>query len=345
MRLLVVAVLVGGCGAALDEPDLGPPPAPRSATASAATPANGINPRLLRRFKPLRTIDPDTDPVALARVELGKELFFDKRMSQSGTVACNSCHALDRGGADHSPTSTGVAGKVGSRNAPTVLNAAWHMAQFWDGRAPDIEAQAKGPILNPDEMAMRTPAAVVHKLEAIPGYVEAFRAAFPGEPMDFDHVARAIAAFEETLVTPARWDRYLRGDRTALTKTEIDGLKLFADVGCVQCHTGELVGASMFQRVGVIEPWPNQNDLGRYGITRQPADKMVFKVPSLRNVVMTGPYFHDGSVSDLHEAVRMMGKHQLGTELTPDEVKSIVAWLGALSGKLAPGTMTPPKLP
>jgi cytochrome c peroxidase len=339
MKLVVWVAIVAGCGGHLDEPDLGPAPPSRS-----AQPAVAINPRLLRRFKPLRELPEEADPVEVARIALGKQLFFDPRLSRTGSVACSSCHPLDRGGADGRPTSVGVGGKVGLRNAPTVYNAAWHVAQFWDGRAADLEAQARVPLLSPDEMAMRSPAEVVKVLESVPGYVAEFRVAFPGEPLDFDHVVRALAAFEETLATPARWDRYLRGDHGALAKPEVEGLKLFANIGCVQCHTGELVG-SMFQRVGVVEPWPNQRDQGRFAITKRPDDQMVFKVPTLRNVAMTGPYFHDGSVASLDEAVRLMARHQLGAELPAADVTAIVAWLGALTGEPPTEASSPPILP
>jgi len=182
-------------------------------------------------------------------------------------------------------------------------------------------------------MAMLSPPEVTAVLRAIPGYAPAFAAAFPAQVVDFDHAIRAIAAFERTLSTPGRWDRYLAGDATALTPGELDGLKVFADVGCVQCHTGELVGGSMFQKVGLIEPWPNQQDQGRFEVTHLAADRMVFKVPSLRNVAITAPYFHDGSVDDLPTAVREMGEHQLGVDLSDAEIASIVQWLGSLTGE------------
>ena len=334
-------VAAAACGGTPDAPDLGPPPAARQVPV-----ASEINPRLLRRFKPLRALaDHREDPVLIARAELGKQLFFDPRLSRDGAHACNSCHRLDRGGADQRPLSLGVGDKRGARNTPTVYNAAWHVAQFWDGRASSLEEQVRGPIFNPDEMAMRTAAEVVQVIERIPGYVAGFRRAFPGEPLDFERVTRAIAAFEQTLATPSRWDRYLRGDRTALTRAELDGLKLFADVGCVQCHTGELVGASMFQKIGVAEQWPNQADPGRYAVTRRPEDRMVFKVPSLRNVAVTAPYFHDGSVAELAEAVRMMGRFQLGAELTGHEVELILAWLRTLTGEPPRAVIQPPALP
>lgn len=336
-RSVVVLALSGavGCSDAQggEVPDLGPP-APTAAIGNL-----DFNPRLLRRFRPLR----EAPVEAAAEVALGKMLFFDPRLSHDGDLSCNSCHPLDRGGTDHSSVSLGTDGQRGKRNAPTVFNAATQIAQFWDGRAADLEHQASGPILSSSEMAMRDAEAVARTLRVIPGYVAAFGRAFPGEPIDLPHVSRAIAAFERTLVTPSRWDRFLAGDRSALSHTEQLGLKLFADIGCIQCHTGELVGASMFQRAGRVAPWPNQLDQGRFEITHDDADRMVFKVPSLRNVASTAPYFHDGSAATLRTAIAMMARYQIGTELTPPEIAAIEAWFRALDA--APHQIDPPTLP
>jgi cytochrome c peroxidase len=345
-----IVVVAAGCrGADPGAPDLGPhPPAVAPAQARPkAMDSNAINPRLLRRFKPIEPLTTNTTEVERLRVLLGKQLFFDKRLSLHRDTACATCHPLDQGGTDQRATSRGDRGKLGTRNAPTVYNAAWHVAQFWDGRAHTIEDQAKMPILNPDEMAMRTPQDVTAVLRRVAGYVREFTAAFPGEPAatDFEHAVTAIVAFERTLMTPSRWDRYLRGDLAALTPAELDGLKLFADVGCVQCHTGELLGGSMFQHVGVAHPWPDQDDQGRFAITHDVNDRMVFKVPSLRNVTVTAPYFHDGRTGSLPDAVRMMAKYQLDTELTDVEVASIVSWLGTLTGVLSPEVVAAPALP
>lgn len=336
--LAVVLVLSGlvGCGNAEggEAPFLGPPPPP--GPSSLAAPALDLNPRLLRRFRPLGA--PDVS--SADEVALGRMLYFDNRLSRHHDVSCNSCHPLDRGGADSRPVSLGSAGKRGTRNAPSTYNIGSHIALFWDGRAATLEVQAVGPLV--DEMATdrRT---VTTTLKAIPGYVAAFSRAYPNEAIDLEHVTRAIAAFERTLVTPSRWDRFLQGDRTALSHAEQLGLKVFADTGCVQCHTGELVGASMFQKVGIIEKWPNQKDQGRYDVTKLDTDRMVFKVPSLRNVTRSGPYFHDGSVSTLRGAIAMMGKYQVGVDLTGDEVTAIETWLGSLDG--APSHVDPPTLP
>jgi cytochrome c peroxidase len=337
-RLIVVAALLSGgvgCGDAEGVPFLGPSPPPSPATIAHAD----LNPRMLRRFRSLRapTIE-NSDQVAL-----GKMLYFDPRLSRNHDISCNTCHPLDRHGTEDRATSIGSSGKPGKRNAPTVLNAATQIAQFWDGRAVDLETQAKSPILDANEMGMGEPHLVSLKLQRVPGYVAAFGRAFPGEPINLDHVARAIAAFERTLVTPSRWDRFLEGDPNAISRNERNGLKLFADIGCVQCHTGELVGGSMFQKVGIVEAWPNQTDLGRYGVTHVETDQMVFKVPTLRNVTQTAPYFHDGSVAKLSTAIQMMGKYQLGVELTAEEVASIEVWLKALDGTSGP--IAPPTLP
>lgn len=337
--VVVAALLSGAVGCSDDDetdvPFLGPPPPPSPATIAHAD----LNPRMLRRFRPLQAPSIENGD----QVALGKMLYFDPRLSRNQDISCNTCHPLDRHGAEDRATSIGSSGKPGKRNAPTVFNAATHIAQFWDGRAADLEAQAKEPILDADEMAMVEPHLVSLQLQHILGYVAAFGRAFPGEPINLDHVARAIAAFERTLVTPSRWDRFLEGDSNAMSRSERAGLKLFADVGCVQCHTGELVGASMFQKVGIVEAWPNQTDQGRYEVTHLDADQMVFKVPSLRNVSQTAPYFHDGSVARLSTAIAMMGKHQLGVALTREEVASIETWLKVLDGTSGP--IAPPTLP
>ncbi|MBL0213819.1 MAG: hypothetical protein IPQ07_08045 [Myxococcales bacterium] len=328
--ILTYIVLLGGCHSAerTQVVDLGPAPVSQVANKEVAS----INPRLLRRFKPLQVVPRDTAPSAVARVALGTQLFFDPRLSSAGDTSCHTCHSFERGGADPRPTSPGPQGG-GTRNAPTVYNAAWHVAQFWDGREPDVEHQAGAPILNSKEMGMRDAAEVTQVLRSIPGYRAEFLAAFGPDSVDFAHATQAIAAFERTLHTPSRWDTYLRGDHHALTPPELEGLKVFSDVGCIDCHTGELVGGSMFQRAGVVEPWPNQADQGRFAITHVETDRMVFKVPSLRNVTLTAPYFHDGSVPRLPDAIRMMGKYELGIELSDKEVTAVVAWLGALAGQ------------
>jgi cytochrome c peroxidase len=345
----VAVVLSLGCSERPKD-DRAPAPTPPAAAAAitAAPSASEVNPRLLRRFQALpASFDDEKNGRTAEKVDLGRTLYFDPRLSKDGDLSCNSCHALDDYGVDHQRFSTGQAKQHGKRNAPTVYNAAGHFAQFWDGRAPNVEAQALGPILNPVEMAMPDGAHVVAALKAVPTYADAFRAAFPGEadPVTFENVGRAIGAFERGLVTPGRWDDFLRGNSSALTAAEKDGLKTFLNVGCMVCHTGAFVGGSMFERVGVVEPWPNQSDRGRQQITNVPADAMMFKVPTLRNVEHTAPYFHDGSAATLEEAVRMMGRHQLGLEMSDTEVGSIVTWLKSLTGQPAPDYVKRPVLP
>lgn len=328
--------------------------------ASAATPPSSVstsltidsseevNPRLLRRFQPLpKSLGRDNSPASPAEIGLGKQLFYEARLSKTGTMSCNSCHDLASYGVDHTRTSKGGEGVFGRRNAPTVYNAAGEFVQFWDGRAPDVEGQAKGPILNPIEMGMPSAAAVVKVLRGIPGYVTAFEAAYPGaaDAVTYDNVGRAIGAFERTLVTPGRWDEYLAGNRAALTPAEKKGLKTFLNVGCMVCHTGAFVGGSMFERAGAVEPWPNQDDKGREEVSKTAGDAMMFKVPSLRNVEKTAPYFHDGSVATLEDAVHMMGKHQLGLDLSSEETGAIVTWLKSLTGELPQDALVKPTLP
>jgi cytochrome c peroxidase len=343
-----VCVVASACGA--DDaaaPDLGPRPAPSRSQARIKPGTDPINPRLLRRFKPIEPFAPDASDAGRLRVQIGKQLFFDKRLSQRRDTACVTCHPLERGGTDGRVKSRGSHGALGTRNVPTVFNAAWHVAQFWDGRAHSSEEQARMAPLDPDEVGGQSPDAITAVLRGIPGYVSELTAAFPGDksPVDFDHAVTAIVAFERTLITPSRWDRYLRGESDALSSAELDGLKLFSDIGCVQCHTGMLLGGSMFQRAGVAHPWPDQTDQGRFAITHDDNDRMVFKVPSLRNVVLTSPYFHDGSTASLAEAVRIMAKYQLDTDLSPAEIDSIIAWLHTLTGVPAPGAIAKPELP
>ena len=219
--------------------------------------------------------------------------------------------------------------------------------QFWDGRVPTIEEQAKGPITNPVEMAMPSGSVAVEVLKSIPEYVALFGQSFPNEkdPITYNNMAQAIGAFERGLVTPARWDAFLKGDQSALSDAEKSGFNTFAAVGCQWCHNGPYVGGGAYQKLGVMKPWPNQKDTGRYQVTKDEVDMMVFKVPSLRNIQKTGPYFHDGSVATLDEAVRDMGSLQRGVELTPAQVKSIETWMNALTGPIPTGYIQPPTLP
>ena len=320
----------------------------KPAHAAEAETASSVNPRLLRRFEPLRKrMDIEVGPELPARIDLGRKLYFDTRLSKNHDFSCNSCHKLELNGADNEVTSKGHRGQRGARNSPTVYNAAGLASQFWDGRAATVEEQAGGPILNPLEMAMPDEASVVRVLKSIPEYVSAFATAFPAtkDPVTFVNVGRAIGAFERGLTTPSRWDEFLQGNRKALSEAEVQGFRTFTNLGCMVCHTGELVGGSMYQKVGVVEAWPNQSDLGRYVVTKNEADRMVFRVPTLRNVTRTAPYFHDGSAKTLPQAVKMMGKHQLGIELGEAETASIIAWLDSLTGALPTAYIEPPPLP
>jgi cytochrome c peroxidase len=325
------------------------PPAPAPAPvaiAPAPAPADQIDPKVLKRFLPVGVEETPTPPDA-AKVTLGRMLFHDKRLSRTGEIACSTCHTLTRFGIDGQTTSKGVNGQRGARNAPSVFNSATHIAQFWDGRASNVEAQASGPIMNPREMAMPNEHAVVAVLHAIPGYVEMFNKAFPKErhPISLRNVGEAIGAFERGLVTKSRWDRFIHGESGALTAQEKHGLKVFLDAGCMACHTGPQVGGTMFQKVGAVIPWPNQQDKGRAAITKSPSDNMVFKVPSLKNISQTAPYFHDGASANLHDAIRLMGYHQLGIKLADDEINAIAIWMRSMTGEIDPAYIVVPELP
>jgi cytochrome c peroxidase len=287
--------------------------------------------------EPLRPLPepPETDPKVVA---LGKRLFFDGALSADGTVKCASCHDISSGGDDGHQHSTGIAGKQGGVNAPTVLNSGLNFVQFWDGRAPTLEDQAGGPIENPIEMGS-TLAAVTTRLSARKEYKEAFSSIF-SDGVTPSHIREAIATFERTLQTPdAPIDRYLRGDKSALTQEQREGYELFKSAGCIACHQGANVGGNMFQRFGVMGNYfaergnVTQADDGRYNVTHEESDRHVFRVPSLRNVELTAPYFHDGTAPTLERAVRVMAKFQLGRQLSDEQVDRIVAFLKSLTGK------------
>jgi len=291
----------------------------------------------LELITPLPEQMPGAEKDTPALVALGRQLFFDTRLSDNQSISCNSCHAVDkqRGGVDNEPTSPGAFGKRGGRNSPTVLNAGFQLAQFWDGRAEDLTEQAKGPVLNPIEMAMPHPGAVIDRLQADPLTVKQFQKAFPEakDPVTYDNVARAIAAFERTLITRDRFDDFLHGQDTALTKPEMEGLELFLTAGCTSCHNGPVIGGNSYQKVGLINPYENKSDKGRFDVTKDEDDLFKFKVPMLRNVGITGPYFHDGQVAELEAVVKKMGWMQLGREFTPAETKSLAVFLRSLTGK------------
>jgi cytochrome c peroxidase len=271
-----------------------------------------------------------------ARIELGRKLYFDKSLSVNNAQSCNSCHMVDnnRGGVDNEPTSPGAFGKRGGRNSPTTLNAGFQLAQFWDGRAADLAAQAKGPVLNPIEMAMPSEPEVIARLSKHKEYPALFKKAFPKDanPINYDNFAHAVAAFERTLITRDRFDDFQKGANNALQGDELKGAHLFLTVGCTTCHNGPVIGGQMFMKLGLVHPFPTKDE-GRFEVTKDADDKFKFKVPMLRNIAITGPYFHDGSIKTLEEAVKKMAHHQLDKQLTDAEVKHIVAFLNTLTDK------------
>jgi len=307
---------------------------------------------------PNKAPEPADNPTTAAKVELGKMLYLDPRLSSSGTESCNSCHNVMAGGEDNRGGSVGVKGQVGGRSAPTVWNSAFNSVQFWDGRAPSLEAQAKGPVTNPSEMGMKSWDDVVARLKAIPGYRQAFAAAFGSEDsISADNAARAIAAYERILITPnSPYDKYVSGDKSALTGQQVRGMNTFAEVGCVSCHSGPAFngptlpeGTGFFMKFptydnGVFEAQYNfKKDQGRFEATKQEADKHMYKVPTLRNVALTAPYFHNGKVMTLQDAVRIMGKTQLNKDLSQQQVEDVAAFLNALTGEFPKQDM--PRLP
>ncbi len=337
MSLFLLALL----GCTTPTPEKPAPSAEKTAEEPAAAPA-AVNPQHQALFKPIQA--PEIPADATAKIDLGRQLYYDPRLSLSQGISCNSCHQLDNYGVDNEPTSPGHGGARGERNSPSSYNAAEHVAQFWDGRAADLAAQAKGPILNPGEMAMPDEASVVKLLGTIPGYVEAFQAAYPTDGITYDNLANAIGTFETYLLTPSRFDKHLEGDASALTPEERAGLDLYVQTGCTTCHMGKYVGGQMYMKLGLVEPYPTEDE-GRFKVTGNEADKFVFKVPSLRNVAKTAPYFHDGSVGTLEEAITLMAKHQLGKQLSADEVASIKTFLEALTGDIPTDYVKKPELP
>jgi len=283
----------------------------------------------------------ENNPLTPEKIALGKALYFDKRLSKDNTQSCNTCHNLDTYGVDNQSFSKGNNGGLGGRNSPTTLNAAFHIAQFWDGREPDVEAQAGGPVLNPAEMEMPSEKAVVDRLSGIKKYKEMFAKAFPNSktPITYQNMKNAIGAFERKLVTPTKFDKYIAGDASALNDAEKQGLNTFIEVGCTACHSGALLGGTMYQKFGIFgDYWKltksKKVDNGKFDVTKNEADKYVFKVPSLRNIEKTYPYFHDGSVLKIEDAIRIMGKLESNKELTDKQVNDIVVFLQTLTGEV-----------
>lgn len=301
---------------------------------------------------------PTDNPPSAAKNELGKQLYFDPRLSLDGTVSCNSCHNVMSHGGDGRPVGVGVHGQRGGRGSPTVWNSAFHTVQFWDGRAATLEDQAKGPLTNPVEMSMASHDIVVGRIREIPGYVAAFKKVFPKDKeITIDNVAKAIASYERTLITPnSPFDKYMKGNKKALSAQQIRGMKLVDEIGCTACHTGvNFAGDGFKMGEGHYQPFPQipgskydkmydlTSDLGRYEVTKKAEDKNHWRVPTWRNVALTAPYFHNGKVKTLDEAVRVMGKTQLDADLTDAQVADIVAFLNSLTGEFPRQTM--PMLP
>jgi cytochrome c peroxidase len=315
---------------------------PHGPTQADAQPSGDLLERAKGVFEPIPTEPPQLsgNPLTPEKVELGKMLFFEPRLSASWFISCNSCHNMATGGVDLQPTSIGHGWHRGGRNAPTVLNSVFNFAQFWDGRAKDLMEQAQGPVQAAVEMNNK-PADVVATLNAIPEYGQRFASAFPDDKdvVSFQNMARAIEAYEATLITPnARFDKFLRGDTAALTDREKTSLGLFMDKGCAACHNGINLGGNSYQPFGVVEKPGAEilpiDDPGRYQVTKTATDQYVFKVPTLRNIALTPPYFHTGKVWDLEQAVAIMGRSQLGEALNDEQIAAISDFLDSLSGEI-----------
>ncbi len=297
---------------------------------------------------PARADDPN-NPITASKVKLGKILFYDSRLSMRGNNSCNSCHRLDSFGVDHSATSKGDNGKQGNRNSPTVFNAALHNMQFWDGRAKTVEEQAGMPILNPDEMAIPHKGFLVDRLKNEKLYRDLFAAAFSAdqEPISYGNVQKAIGAFERTLLTPSRFDSFMKGDSRAIDSTEKAGLKIFISSGCPVCHLGVGMGGESLQKFGLFTDYrtlteSRVDDQGRMRVTGKKTDEHTFKVAGLRNVEKTYPYFHDGSVANLDRAVSIMAKAQLNKTYSPEELNAVIKFLKTLTGQISEEAKRPP---
>jgi len=340
----LIALMLACSGASEVE---APKPAPKAEAPAPKKPEDPLRLRAKSTFgtPPAEAENPD-NPVTDAKIALGRALYYETRLSKKNDISCNTCHDLAAYGVDGDPTSTGHKGQKGGRNAPTVYYAAFHFTQFWDGRAKDVEAQAGGPVLNPIEMAMPTREKVVERLNKIEGYPPLFAAAFEGEedPVTYGNMEKAIGAFERRLVTPAPFDAWLAGDDGAMNDAQKKGLTVFMDTGCTTCHMGDVFGGQMYQKLGLIKPWDNPDE-GRKEVTGKAGDLQMFKVPSLRNIAKTGPYLHDGSISDLSEIVKKMGEYQLGRDLSDEDVASIVAFFDSLTGEIDAEYIAKPELP
>ncbi len=340
----------------------GEPPGPADAGKAAAAPATPAKKKPSRPVPSAATVldaakkylaplparaESATNPTTPEKIALGRQLYYDPRLSKGQEVSCNSCHLLDKYGVDNEPTSKGHKGQRGERNSPTVYNAATHISQFWDGRSATVEDQAQQPIVNPVEMAMADPAYVLRTLKSVPGYVEAFKATFPGEadPITMENLGRAIGSFERGLMTPAPFDEFLNGKMTALNTDALRGLELFIELNCVSCHAGPSIGGTMYQKLGAVKAYETKDE-GRFKITKNPEDKHVFKVPGLRNVTKTAPYLHDGSAKTLDDVLNVMATYQLAkASLSDDERTYLTAFLTSLEGKIDAAYTAKPELP
>ena len=324
--IVLAAMAVVGC----TKKEASAPAAEETAAVETEKPAAPTEPIL-----PL----PDSADVDMDKVLLGRSLYFDTALSGDGTVSCATCHMLEHGGAEPRKTSTGIGGQIGPINSPTVLNSSYNFVQFWDGRAKDLQEQAAGPVENPSEMGAKWEN-VVKRLAKNEEYAAAFAKLYE-DGITKDNATDAIAEYEKSLITPSRFDAYLKGDDTAITDAEKQGYATFKEVGCTACHSGINVGGAMFQKLGLVKDYfkdrgteITEADLGRFNVTKNEAEKHFFKVPTLRNVELTSPYLHDGSRATLEETVKVMGTYQLGRELTAAQVNSIVTFLKTLTGTL-----------
>lgn len=342
---LLLGAVVGDGYVAYNQPAYQRPRPERARRAlPRSTPLQPLTANALQAFSALPPVfEGRFGPPTPAEVDLGRQFFYDKRFSKNQDISCNSCHPLLKYGMDNRGVSLGHVGQTGTRNAPSVYNAAGHGMQFWDGRASDVETQASMPVLDPFEMAM-TEERLVATLRSIPEYSRKLKELYPedADPVSVRNFGRVLGAFERGLVTPGRFDDFLLGNRSALSPKEVGGFALFVQLGCSECHSGRLVGGGHFETLGQTIPWPNQTDKG----SNQPdAKHPMFKVASLRNVAQTAPYFHDASAAHLPDAVRLMAKHQLGISLSDGQVDSLVTWLETLTGDLPLHHIYEPDLP
>jgi cytochrome c peroxidase len=346
---LVLACGGGEAGTAGGPAPSGKTDAPKKKSARPAPSPAQLLDAAAKYFSPLPArSESASNPTTPEKIALGRQLYFDSRLSKGQDVSCNTCHLLDKFGVDNEPTSKGHKGQRGERNSPTVYNAATHFAQFWDGRAATVEDQAQMPITNPVEMAMTDANYVLRTVKSIPGYVEAFARTFPGEPdpINMVNIGKAIGSFERGLMTPAPFDEFLAGKMTALDGDALRGLELFIEFNCISCHTGPTVGGTMYQKLGSVKTYETKDE-GRFKITKDEKDKYVFKVPGLRNVTKTAPYLHDGSATTLDDVLNIMATYQIPKgSLTDEERTYLKAFLASLEGKIAdPTYIAVPTLP